>query len=71
MTILTNISNNKDNNLDKLKHFKDSNNVSHWAKSSVEGAIEAGYLNGYINNTIKPKSNMTRAEAITILSRIK
>lgn len=71
MTILTNISNNKDNNLDKLKHFKDSNNVSHWAKSSVEGAIEAGYLNGYINNTIKPKSNMTRAEAISILSRIK
>ncbi|MCR8743798.1 S-layer homology domain-containing protein [Romboutsia lituseburensis] len=70
-TILTNIKNNKDNNLDKLNKYKDANNVSEWAKSSVEGSIEAGYLKGYEDNTIKSKSNITRAESVVTLSRIR
>jgi len=69
--ILTNIMKNKDENLDKLNSFKDGNETSQWAQSSVEGAIEAGYLNGYEDKTIKANSNITRAEAVSMLSRVK
>ncbi len=69
--ILTNIINNKDNNVDKLNSFKDGHQTDEWAKSSVEGAIESGYLNGYEDKTIRAKGNITRAEAISMLSRVK
>ncbi|WP_346046391.1 S-layer homology domain-containing protein, partial [Paraclostridium tenue] len=69
--ILTNIMNNKDSNLDKLNLFKDGHQTDEWAKSSVEGAIESGYLNGYEDKTIRAKGNITRAEAISMLSRVK
>lgn len=69
--IITSIKNNKDGNIDKLLSFKDSNNVSLWAKTSVEGAIENKYLYGYSDNTIRPKSKITRAEAVVTLSRLK
>ncbi len=69
--ILTNIMNNKDNNLDKLNSFTDGHQTDEWAKPSVEGAIESGYLNGYGDKTIRAKGNITRAEAISMLSRVK
>lgn len=69
--ILTNIMNNKDENLDKLNTFKDGDKTAKWAQSSMEGAIEAGYLNGYEDKTIRANGNITRAEAITMLSRVK
>lgn len=68
--ILTNIMKNKDENLDKLNTFKDGDKTAKWAKSSVEGAIEAGYLNGYEDKTIKSNGNMRRAETVIMLSRI-
>jgi len=68
--ILTNIMKNKDEKLDKLNTFKDGYKTSQWAQSSVEGAIEAGYLKGYQDKTIRANSNITRAEAISILSRV-
>jgi len=69
--ILTNIMKNKDENLDKLNTFKDGDKAAKWAQSSVEGAIEAGYLNGYEDKTIRANGNITRAEAISMLSRVK
>ena len=69
--ILTNIMNNKDENLDKLNTFKDADKTSKWDQSSVEGAIESGYLNGYEDKTIRSNSYITRAEAITMMSRLK
>lgn len=69
--ILTNIMKNKDKNLDKLNTFKDGDKTDKWAQSSVEGAIEAGYLNGYEDKTIRANSDITRAEAISMLSRVK
>ena len=69
--ILTNIMKNKDENLDKLDSFKDGNKTSQWAQSSVEGAIEAGYMNGYEDQTIKASGSITRAEAVSMLSRVK
>lgn len=68
--ILTNIMNNKDTNYDKINQFTDGYKTSSWAKSSVEGAIEAGYLSGDDKGLLNPTSNITRAEAITMLSRV-
>ena len=62
---------NKDENLDKLNSFKDEDKTSQWAQSSVEGAIAARYLNGYEDKTIRANSNITRAEAVSMLSRVK
>ena len=69
--ILTNIMKNKDENIDKLNTFKVGNQTSQLAQSSVEGAIEAGYINGYEDKTIKANGNITRAEAVSMLSRVK
>lgn len=68
--IVTNIKNNKDTEYDKINEYKDGDKISNWAKSSVEGALEAGYLGGYADNTLRSKANITRAESVTILSRI-
>ena len=60
-----------DSNYEKLNKFNDKNNVSAWAKSGVEGMIERGYMGGYSDNTFKPKGQITRAEAVVTLSRVK
>ena len=60
----------QDDNYDKLNKYKDATNVSTWAKNSVEGVLEQGYMNGYSDNTFRPKNNITRAEAVVTLSRI-
>ncbi|WP_155484662.1 IdeS/Mac family cysteine endopeptidase, partial [Paraclostridium sordellii] len=41
-----------------------------WAKPYVEGAIEQGYLKGNDLGLLNPTNNITRAESITILSRV-
>lgn len=69
--IATTIKNNKDTNLDKIAKFADGNQVEDWAKPYVEGAIEAGYIEGLPGNKISPKGKTTRAEAVVILSRMK
>ncbi|MGL5755742.1 MAG: S-layer homology domain-containing protein [Paraclostridium sp.] len=60
-----------DNNYDKLNKYADRNKVSLWAESSVEGVLEAGYMQGYEDNTFRPQNNITRAEAVVTLSRVK
>ena len=69
--ILTTIMKNKDDKLDKLNTFPDGNKTADWAKSYVEGAIEAGYLSGDTKGYLNPSNNITRAEAVTVLSRLK
>ncbi|WP_250673801.1 S-layer homology domain-containing protein [Paraclostridium ghonii] len=60
-----------DSNHDKINGYNDFYNVSNWAKNSVEGVIEAGYMSGYPeDNTFRPKNNITRAEAVVTLSRV-
>lgn len=68
--IVTSIKNKKDSNLDKIKKYKDYYQVGAWARSSVEGAIEAGYM-GKNSDMFNPKKNITRAESIVTLYRIK
>lgn len=60
-----------DSNHDKSRQFNDYNEISDWAKDSVEGAIEYGYINGMGNGTLAPKNPMKRAEVVVMLSRIK
>jgi len=69
--IISNYKKIEDDNYDKLNKYKDATNVSTWAKNSVEGVLEQGYMNGYSDNTFRPKNNITRAEAVVTLSRIK
>lgn len=51
--------------------FEDYLDISSWATVSVENVVEAGYMTGYPDNTFKPKDNISRAEAVVTLSRIK
>lgn len=47
--------------------FKDVKNT-HWAYEYIKGGVEMGYFSGYEDNTFKPEANVTRAEAIKILT---
>ncbi len=55
-----------DGNLD----INDANEVSDWAKEYVDAAFDNGVLVGYGDNIFGPKSNMKRAEAVVMLSRV-
>ncbi|CEQ27439.1 IdeS/Mac family cysteine endopeptidase [Paraclostridium sordellii] len=68
--ILVSIKNQQDVNYDKLNKYPDKNKVSNWAKPYVEGAIEQEYLKGNDLGFLNPTNNITRAESITILSRV-
>ena len=48
--------------------FKDDSDISSWAKSSVYALNRLGYLNGTPDGKVNPKSNITRAEMITLLN---
>lgn len=68
--IISSIKYGYDENLDKTNNFKDKNDVSSWASGYVENAIESGYIKGDNNSKLNPKSNITRAEAVSMLSRV-
>ncbi|HZK43986.1 MAG TPA: S-layer homology domain-containing protein [Syntrophomonadaceae bacterium] len=51
------------------KIFADSQNISDWAKSSVDRAVGNGLITGYPDTTFKPQGNATRAEAAVVLSK--
>ena len=68
--IIVSIKNQQDNTYDKLNTFPDKNLVSNWAKPYIEGAIEQGYLKGDDLKNIRPTNRITRAESVTLLSRI-
>ncbi|WP_018884288.1 S-layer homology domain-containing protein [Paenibacillus massiliensis] len=49
--------------------FKDVSS-NHWAKASIDAAVNKGYLKGYSDGTFRPNAPVTRAEFAAILSRI-
>lgn len=51
-------------------NFKDENEISEWAKKEITTFSICNYINGYKDETIRPKNNITRAEFVTILNRI-
>ncbi|MFP4456325.1 MAG: S-layer homology domain-containing protein [Clostridia bacterium] len=50
--------------------FNDHENISNWAKEVVYDAYSLGLMNGY-NNKFTPKESLTRAEAVSVLLRVK
>ena len=59
-----------DTNHDKILKFPDYNQVANWAINELEAVIERGYIKGDDLGMLSPRANMTRAEAIVMLSRI-
>ncbi|MFM9280871.1 S-layer homology domain-containing protein [Paenibacillus jiagnxiensis] len=44
--------------------------AGHWAKASIDAAVNKGYLKGYSDGTFRPSAPVTRAEFAAILSRV-
>lgn len=42
---------------------------SHWAASAIYKAVQAGFVNGYEDNTFRPNKEVNRAEFVTMLAR--
>ncbi|WP_347451377.1 S-layer homology domain-containing protein [Acetoanaerobium noterae] len=62
---LTNIGQTK--NIDK---FSDKAKIADWAKESVGSLSNAGGIGGYPDGTFKPTNNMTKQEAIALVSNL-
>ena len=60
----------EDKNHDKIKRFPDYNEISDWARDAFEGNFEKGYIKGTSEGKLAPKNNITRAEVVTLLSRV-
>lgn len=60
----------EDKNHDKIKRFPDYNEISDWARDAFEGNFENGYIKGTDEGKLAPKNNITRAEVVTLLSRV-
>ena len=54
----------------KINLYDDVEDISEWARDVMSVFVKESYINGYADNTIRPKNNITRAEVVTILDRI-
>ncbi|MEZ0536449.1 carbohydrate binding domain-containing protein [Caldicellulosiruptoraceae bacterium PP1] len=54
----------------KVLTFTDSDKISNYSKDATINLFSLGAIKGYKDNTIKPLKSITRAEFITILSRL-
>lgn len=52
------------------KEFFDSNQISSWAKESVNTAVTMGIFNGYEDGAFKPKGSITKSETMTIIKKV-
>lgn len=50
--------------------FEDAKDVPEWAIDYVKLMVNKGYVSGYDDNTIKPTSNINRAETATIIYKM-
>jgi hypothetical protein len=51
--------------------FTDSDHISSWAREAISSVTAQQIITGYTDNTFRPGNLATRAEAVTILLRIK
>jgi len=51
--------------------FDDSDSISEYAKNAVQFMNEKGYINGYDDNTFRPRNFASRAEVAKILGALK
>ncbi len=52
------------------KSFADSKSIPSWSKNAFNKLASLEIINGYSDNTIKPKNNITRAEAVKLIYSI-
>ena len=55
---------------DKNIAFSDGETISDYAKDAVESLVKNGAINGFSDNTFRPKNNCTRAQAAKIIYEI-
>lgn len=51
-----------------VRAFKDEKGIEPWSKGYISKACEIGVINGYKDNTFKPKNNISRAETFVIIA---
>ncbi len=52
-----------------LDQFTDKSDLSDWSKARVATAIELGWVSGFGDGTIRPKAEISRVQAVTMLVR--
>lgn len=53
-----------------LEGFKDSQEIPAWAQNYMNTVVDKGYFTGYTDATLRSKKEITRAEAVTLMSRV-
>lgn len=48
--------------------FRDAR--GHWASDEIDAYVRRGFISGYSDNTFKPDNSISRAEFLTLLSRV-
>ncbi|GAA0133758.1 hypothetical protein YSY43_05980 [Paenibacillus sp. YSY-4.3] len=51
--------------------FKDASTIASWSKGAVGAAASKNIVSGYVDRTFKPKANITRAEAVVMLEKVR
>lgn len=51
-------------------NFEDVNNISPWALPYIKGVVRAHIINGYPDNTVRPRDSITIAEAICMIGNL-
>ncbi|MNP63529.1 Cellulosome-anchoring protein precursor [compost metagenome] len=52
------------------KNFTDQSKVAAWAGKAIITAVSHGIIEGYADDTFRPQTYATRAEAITLIWRV-
>ena len=50
--------------------FEDKSEISNWALLYVKSGIQNKYIEGYPDNTFKPKRLITRGESFTLVCKL-
>jgi len=58
----------KDASIEAIKTVSFSDISGHWAKESIEKAVQKGYVDGYEDGTFKPDQSVSRAEFIKMVA---
>lgn len=61
----------KQTNEISILKFKDKDEMPAWAKDSIKQAVTSEAISGYPDNTFKAQNYVTRAEAFTIICKLK
>ncbi|MEF3306771.1 cadherin-like beta sandwich domain-containing protein [Paenibacillus sp. GYB003] len=56
-------------NVSNLEAFEDRQDIPGWAAAELTAAVQAGIIEGYDDNTLRPNEKISRAEMITMLIR--